>query len=170
MSCEVTAALVTRSAILLAGSASRAPSPKRSRWICSSIVRHVLIVVDRRAHEPQPRIQLVHVAVRGDARMALRDARAVEQTGVAIVAGPGVDFHVLIISPDCSGRHTNRGCIAFLNDRHCPQTSTKTHASRCRRLPAASGSGAGCSSGIAGTGATCRGGRHAIRIGSSCLR
>jgi len=71
-------------------------------------LHHTLVVVDRRADKPQPRIQLVHIAVRSDARMVLRNARAIEQAGVAIIAGPGVDFHIFIISPDCSGQHTNR--------------------------------------------------------------
>jgi len=51
-------------------------------------------VFDRCAHESEPRVQLVDVAVSRNAQIVLRHARAVEQTGVSTVAGPGVDFHL----------------------------------------------------------------------------
>jgi A/G-specific adenine glycosylase len=53
--------------------------------------------IERRAGETEPRIQLVDLAVRGDARVRLRHPGPVEQCGLASVACPGVNFHVLII-------------------------------------------------------------------------
>ena len=41
----------------------------------------------------EPRVQLVDVAVGVHARIGLADARAVEEAGLARVAGLGVDFH-----------------------------------------------------------------------------
>jgi hypothetical protein len=45
------------------------------------------------AHQSQPGVQLVDVAIGGHTRVGLPDPRAVEQRGVTCVAGPGVDFH-----------------------------------------------------------------------------
>src|SRR6476619_4827841 len=55
------------------------------------------LVCDRRPNKSKPGVQLVDIAVGANARVALRDPRTVEQAGVATIAGPGVDFHVLII-------------------------------------------------------------------------
>ena len=51
--------------------------------------------LDRRggARHADGRVELVHVAVGGDARVVLRDAAAAEEAGLAVVAGPGVDLH-----------------------------------------------------------------------------
>ena len=47
----------------------------------------------RGADAAEPRVELVDVAVGVDARIRLDHARAVEQAGLAAIAGPGVDFH-----------------------------------------------------------------------------
>ena len=47
------------------------------------------------AREADCRVQLVHVAVRGDARVVLRHPAATEKAGGAGIAGAGVDGHGL---------------------------------------------------------------------------
>src|SRR4051794_13376671 len=59
--------------------------------------RDQLAILERGTREAEPRIQLVDVAVGRHARIRFGDARAVEQSGLAAVARPGVDFHWLII-------------------------------------------------------------------------
>ena len=76
-----------------AGSASWAPSANRSRWMRSTQLRRAPDRVARRAREAEPGVQLVDLAVRVDARVVLRDARAVEERRLAGVAGARVDFH-----------------------------------------------------------------------------
>ena len=46
------------------------------------------------AHQPEPGVQLVDLAVRVDARIGLADATVVEERGLAGVAGARVDLHV----------------------------------------------------------------------------
>ena len=92
MSSPVTAAFVTRSAM-------RAPDrPAARRWRTGRAGSARASApspssVQARDDQAEPGVQLVDVAVRGDARVRLRDPRAVEEPGVAAVAGPGVDFH-----------------------------------------------------------------------------
>ena len=47
----------------------------------------------RGADEADDGVELVNVAVGGDADVVLGDAAAAEEAGVAGVAGPGVDLH-----------------------------------------------------------------------------
>ena len=56
-----------------------------------------LRIRERCARQSQPRIQFVDVAVGRDTRIRLRHPGAIEQAGLALIAGPGVDFHDLII-------------------------------------------------------------------------
>ena len=57
--------------------------------------RNVDVLVEtRRAHEPEPRVELVDFTVRVDARIVLGHARAAKERRFAAVAGSRVDFHV----------------------------------------------------------------------------
>ena len=66
-----------------------------------ALQRHAHLVEIRRqaggARHAEARLQLVDVAVGDDARIGLADARAVEQAGVARIAGLRVDLHGRII-------------------------------------------------------------------------
>ena len=46
-----------------------------------------------RADHPEARVQFVHIAVRGHARIGFRDAGSAEQRSTARIAGPRVDLH-----------------------------------------------------------------------------
>ena len=123
-------------------------------------------------HEtPSQALQLVDVAVGGDARIGLRHARAVEQARLARVAGLGVDFH----RDDyrCFTRAHER---CQHEQRRHPASSPTTQASaRCdpatcrpRRSPALPPPPARVVPHA--TAATCRGARRAIRTTSSSPR
>ena len=150
-SASAIAALVTRSAILAAGSARRAPTANRSRWMLRELVVEIA-VADRRSRDAEAGVQLIDLAVRVDAGVVLADARAVEQRRLPRITGTRVDFHVGAII-----RCLFRG----------PRRSRR---SRCRHRPTAAASASGCSPGIAATDAICRGARPATRTTSSCPR
>ncbi len=125
-----------------------------------------------RTHEAQPRVELVDVAVGGDARIGLRDALSTKQGGFAAVAGPGVDFHSPIIGafPQVSsyGDLIDESCSARPGMTKRTAKRPAPHTSPCRQTD--SDSDAACSSGIAGMGGTCRGARPGTRTTSSCPR
>ena len=73
------------------------------------------------AHQAQPGVELVDVAVRGDTRLGLGDALPTKQSGFPAVAGPGVDFHSPIIGLKAQGsglrqdlqEHVPRFCLSL---------------------------------------------------------
>jgi A/G-specific adenine glycosylase len=56
------------------------------------------------AHEPKPCIQFVHVTIRGDPGVGLEDPTAAKEGGLAAIARPRVDFHVLIMAVEKQAR------------------------------------------------------------------
>ena len=110
------------------------------------------------AHEPEPGVQLVDVAVAVDTRVGLR-ARACRRTGrCRLVAGPGVDFHVLIMAAEKYGRTRK----STPRKRPAAAAARSLTADAAGPRTAATGSAVDCSTGIGGTGAICPGGRRAI--------
>ena len=91
------------------------------------------LIRQARTRKPDPGAHLVDVAVGRDSRVGLRHARAVEQTGFAAVAGPGVDFHRLPIIKGSKGSKGANGSGA----RGSNGSGSKGSGSQGSKVPAA---------------------------------
>ena len=78
---------------------SVAPGAEREQVALQAAERFVYVGVrPPRPHDADERVQLVNLAVRIHAGIGLRHAGAVEQPGLAPVAGARVDFHSPILN------------------------------------------------------------------------
>ena len=162
-----TAAFVTRPAMRCDGSARRAPTANRSRWICWSCAADVAAGLVR-ADESEPGVQLVEVAIGGDAadptsaRGCRRRAPCPPNRPSWYKFSPAQLFHFTLANdPECPLPEPAGDDRRKPDGPARPTAATPMHAA-C--------SGAVCSIGTAATAGTCRGGTPATRTTSSSPR
>src|SRR5262249_55499363 len=76
-----------------------------------------------RPHESDPRLELVHGAVRLDARVGFRHARAVEERRVTGVAGLGVELQKRLPESSSAAERLRESFLPALTPHNMPRAS-----------------------------------------------
>ena len=108
------AAFVTRGGDLVAGIGELGAEREQIALNVHELRRRASASSADGAGEAEPGVELVDFAVRVDARVVFRDARAVEERCLAGVAGARVDFHGRRLYEMPSTRHESRSALAGL--------------------------------------------------------